>query len=80
MVVSTSRLRAPSGELVDLGRYRASVSRSPETAPACIEALGVHVDVAYHPAGRYWTFQFLEFTLYLAAAAGLVALSVLRLR
>ncbi|MFG1927027.1 ABC transporter permease subunit [Cryptosporangium sp. NPDC048952] len=80
MVVSTSRILGPSGGLVDLDRYHACVSRSPETAPACIAALGAHVDVAYHPASRYWLFQLLELALYLVAAALLATVSALRLR
>jgi hypothetical protein len=80
MVVSTSRILGPDGRLVDLGRYHACVSRSPENAPACIQALDAHVDVEYHPAGRYWTFQLLELTLYLALSALLAGAAFVRLR
>lgn len=80
MVVSTSRLLGPDGGLVDLGRYRACVSRSPESAPECVAALDVHVDVRYQPADRYWTFQVLELALYLAAATALLMLGRWRLR
>lgn len=40
----------------------------------------MHVDIDYHPADRYWTFQVLEMALYLAAAALLTAFGVIRIR
>ncbi|GAA3385662.1 ABC transporter permease subunit [Cryptosporangium minutisporangium] len=72
MVVSTSKLLGPDGDVVDLAPYRSCVSRSPESAPACLEALDLHVRVAHHPADRYWTFQWLELGL-LVGVAGLLA-------
>ncbi|SHN35124.1 ABC transporter permease subunit [Cryptosporangium aurantiacum] len=72
MVVSTTKLLGADGRVVDLDRYRACVDRSPESAPACLEALDLHVEVSYHPADRYWTFQWLELGL-LLGLSGLLA-------
>jgi hypothetical protein len=41
--------------------------------PDCLGAQNLHVDIAYQPASRYWTFQGLESALCLALA-GLLAL------
>ncbi|TQS46026.1 ABC transporter permease subunit [Cryptosporangium phraense] len=80
LVVSTSRLLGRDGRVVDLDRYHECVSRSPETAPACIEKLDLHVRVTYQPPGRYWTFQVIEVTLYCALAALLAGLAFRRIR
>jgi hypothetical protein len=44
----------------------------PDQAMACLAAKKLHVSVSYQPADRYWTFQWLEFAIYLALA-GLLA-------
>jgi hypothetical protein len=35
---------------------------------ACLEALNLHSVQTYQPADRYWTFQWLEFGIYLLLA------------
>jgi hypothetical protein len=39
----------------------------------CLEKLGLYTRVEYHPASRFWTFQWIEAALYLGLAAALVA-------
>jgi hypothetical protein len=46
--------------------------------PDCLGRLNLHVDIAYQPADRYWTFQWLESAVYLALAALLAAIAGIR--
>ncbi|HEY0637506.1 MAG TPA: ABC transporter permease subunit [Pseudonocardiaceae bacterium] len=46
----------------------------------CIGGLNLSYTVSYHPAARYWPFQWIEFGGYLLLAALLTALSFVRLR
>jgi hypothetical protein len=39
----------------------------------CLEKLGLYTRVEYHPASRFWTFQWIEAAIYLGAAAALFA-------
>lgn len=41
----------------------------------CLDTLGVHQLTRYHPASRFWTFQYLESGIYLALAALAVLLA-----
>jgi hypothetical protein len=34
----------------------------------CLAKLGLHFSVQYHPAARYWTFQWIEMSIYLVLA------------
>jgi hypothetical protein len=43
---------------------------------SCLDRLGYHNLVSYHPASRYWPFQWMEAGLYIALAIGLVILAV----
>ncbi|GAA1690967.1 transporter [Glycomyces endophyticus] len=45
----------------------------------CMSQFGAHFDVTYHPADRYWTFQWIELAGALALAAVLLALAYWRL-
>jgi hypothetical protein len=51
-----------------------SVMRGP--GPDCLDRLGYHLVVRYHPASSYWRFQWIEFGLYTAAAVALVAFAL----
>lgn len=53
-------------------RQCTSVSGGPGQAMSCLEAQHLHVDLSYQPADRYWSFQWLEFAVYLVLA-GLLA-------
>jgi hypothetical protein len=39
----------------------------------CLEKLGLFTQVEYHPASRFWAFQWIEAAIYLGLAAALVA-------
>jgi hypothetical protein len=50
----------------------------PESGPVplahdCLEKLGLFTQVEYHPASRFWTFQWIEAAIYLGLAAALAA-------
>ncbi len=38
----------------------------------CIAGQNVHFDVSYHPADRYWTFQWIETAIFTGLAALLI--------
>ena len=44
--------------------------------PSCLDQLGFHTVVTYHPASQYWSFQWIESGIFLALAAGLVAFTI----
>jgi hypothetical protein len=44
---------------------------------SCLDGLGFHDVVKYHPASQYWTFQWMEAGLYLGLGAGLVILALI---
>jgi hypothetical protein len=46
----------------------------------CADRLGYRFRVTYQPPGRYWTFQWIEFGIFVALAVLLTALAVLVLR
>jgi hypothetical protein len=46
---------------------------------ACMTAQGYRMRVTYQPAGRYWTFQWIEFGLYAGLAAILLVIAVVAL-
>lgn len=50
----------------------------PGEALACLEAKDLTVNVSYQPADRYWTFQWLEFAVYLLLAGLLAAFAFWR--
>ena len=47
-----------------------------EVIGRCLNLLGVHVVDRYQPGSRYGLFQGIEVTLYVALAAGLIALAM----
>jgi hypothetical protein len=49
-------------------------------ADACMHRLGYLLRMTYQPAGRYWTFQWIEFGIFVALAAALTAAAVIVLR
>jgi hypothetical protein len=79
-VVSNSRLLTADGRTVDLDRYHACLSGQFDVMAQCVAALDLHVDVAYHPGGHYWRFQWLESLLFLAAAGALAGVALWRIR
>lgn len=79
-VTATSRLRTADGRTVATDRYSRCVGGSIDDAPDCLARLGLHVDIAYQPAGRYWTFQWLESALFAVLAGILAAAGAHRVR
>jgi hypothetical protein len=77
---STHRLRTADGDTV--GRDLLDSCRSGEMggAIACLATKDLHFDVTYHPASRYWTFQWIEFSGFLVAAAALAGVGFWRVR
>ncbi len=53
---------------------------SRDAANACMDALGYRFRTVYQPAGRYWSFQFIEAGIFVALAAVLVAVAVIVMR
>jgi ABC-type transport system involved in multi-copper enzyme maturation permease subunit len=79
-VVSNSRLLTADGRTVDLDRYHGCLSGQFDAMAQCLAALDLHIDVAYHPGGHYWRFQWLESLLFLASALTLAGLALWRIK
>jgi hypothetical protein len=79
-VTSTSKMLRSNGDPVDLARYEACISASPDLASRCIAALDLHVRAEYQPAARYWRFQWLEVGLFVALSGTAGALGLWRVR
>jgi hypothetical protein len=54
--------------------------RGPDPCLAEINRLGYRQEVSYHPAGRFWSFQWIETGIYAAFALGLTGFCFWRLR
>src|SRR5207244_1171326 len=63
-----------------LAAYNVCISGSPDRTSRCLGALDLHVRVRYQPGSRYWTFQWLESALFLAAGLALAGLGLWRIR
>jgi hypothetical protein len=65
----------PSRELVSqcIAPGQKPLSGPVPLAHDCLEKLGLYTRVEYHPASRFWTFQWIEAAIYLGAAAALAA-------
>ncbi|MER5349070.1 hypothetical protein ABT093_01860 [Kitasatospora sp. NPDC002551] len=81
-VVETSPILDTAGQ--EVGRtawFQDCMDHSPlAELPACLAARDIHVEIAEHPADRYWTFQSLETALYTALTATLAATALRRIR
>ena len=53
---------------------------NPAAAGAYLRGLGLHLQVVYQPADRFWTFQIIEAALYVGLAAALLAIAFWHLR
>jgi hypothetical protein len=49
-------------------------------AAECLGKLDVHVEVAYQPNDRYWSFQWIESAIFLAASLVLALTGAWRIR
>jgi hypothetical protein len=65
----------PSRALIEpcLGAGPKPIGGPQPLAHDCLEKLGLVTRVEYHPASRFWTFQWIEAAIYLGLAAALVA-------
>jgi hypothetical protein len=63
----------PARELVSqcIGPEQKPLSGPVPLAHDCLEKLGLYTRVEYHPASRFWTFQWIEAAIFLGAAAAL---------
>ncbi len=75
-VTAASELRTADGRPLSRAEFDRCFTAAPDTgatgtfgdAATCLGALDLHIDVEYQPTRRYWTFQWLELTLYLGTA------------
>jgi hypothetical protein len=51
-----------------------------DTIFECVQRLGLRTATTYQPISRFWTFQWIEFGIYVALAAGLLGLVVWRIK
>jgi hypothetical protein len=51
----------------------------PDKDGACLAALGLHFDIAYHPASRYWPFQAIEVAGFVVVAMLLAGFALWRI-
>lgn len=51
-----------------------------DAAAECIRNLGLQVSEVYHPAGRFWTFQWIEAAIFIGLAAVLIAFVIWRVK
>lgn len=85
-VTSVSDLRTADGQTLSNEAFNACFNYAPDTGATgtygdtavCLGNLDLHVDLAYQPNHRYWPFQCIELTLYLALSAMLTALGLNR--
>jgi hypothetical protein len=87
-VTHTSELRTADGRPLSREKFNECFTDPPKTGAtgtfgdtaACLGALDLHVDLAYQPNERYWPFQWIESTMYLALAALLFAFGLWRIQ
>jgi ABC-2 family transporter len=63
------------------GPFPKIVGASPgqvDPLPACVQHLGLRVSTVYQPDYRFWTFQWIEFGIFIALAAGLAVFTLWR--
>jgi hypothetical protein len=87
-VTSVSELLTADGRPLDPGVFDDCLTRAPKTGATgtfgdsspCLAARDLHLDIAYQPNDRFWTFQILETALYLVLTALVSALLLWRIR
>jgi len=70
--------RVVPGNVVGLPESCAGLPR--EGVNRCMDAHGYRVRISYQPAGRYWTFQWIEFGIFAALSILLVVVALVLLR
>ncbi|MGW4291803.1 ABC transporter permease subunit [Micromonospora chersina] len=88
-VTDVSELLTKTGEPLDEGIFNECFTNAPETGTAegpygdtavCLAKHDVHVEIAYQPTSRYWSFQWLESAFYLVLAGLLAGFGFWRLQ
>ncbi|MFC6016195.1 ABC transporter permease subunit [Plantactinospora solaniradicis] len=79
-VVSHGELLDSDGEPVEPTRYHECVLLGPDAVPECLASLDLHVEGSYHPADRYWSFQWLESAIFLALSVLLMGFGLWRVQ
>ncbi|MER7281828.1 ABC transporter permease subunit [Dactylosporangium sp. NPDC000244] len=87
-VTSVSELLTADGRPLDPKIFDDCLMRAPKTgatgtfgdSSVCLAARDLHLDIAYQPNERFWTFQCLETALYLLLTALVGALALWRIR
>jgi hypothetical protein len=81
-VVSTSAILDSSGKEVGHTSWYQNCTNNESITemPACLAKGNIHVDVTEQPADRYWTFQWLETTIFTALTGLLAAVCFWRIR
>jgi hypothetical protein len=80
-VTGTSALLTAGGAPLDRAAYRRCVTDPGSGGTvACLTHLDLHVEVAYHPGDRYWTFQWIESAFYLLLGGLLAAVGLWRIQ
>ncbi|MBF9130557.1 ABC transporter permease subunit [Plantactinospora sp. S1510] len=79
-VVSHGELLDSNGGPVEPTRYHECVLLGPDAVPECLASLDLHVVGSYHPADRYWSFQWLESAIFLALGGLLTGFGLWRIQ
>ncbi|NDL55749.1 ABC transporter permease subunit [Phytoactinopolyspora mesophila] len=81
-VTSHSELRTSDGQPLDMDRFDECLSTGNEfdDAAHCLGDLDLHVEVAYQPNDRYWSFQWIESAIFFALSAALAGIGAWRIR
>ncbi|OLT16056.1 transmembrane transport protein [Actinomadura sp. CNU-125] len=87
-ISETGPMRTTDGRTVDAAAFGRCLDSPPKTGAdgtfgdtaVCLAALDLHVDLEYHPSGRYWSFQLAETGLYLLSGALLTGIALWRVR
>jgi hypothetical protein len=72
VLTANPNLLGADGELAPESSTKPCFTGEPDQAKQCLQALNLHTELAYQPADRYWTFQWLELGIYVLLA-GLLA-------
>lgn len=87
-VTHTTELLTPDGRLLSDAAFNGCLNNAPKTGATgrfgdtavCLGKLDLHVDVAYQPNRRFWSFQLIELALYVGVSALLAAAGVWRVQ
>lgn len=70
-ISTSSAILTADGTPVDGNALRAcqQPANGPQAKNECLDKLGLHFDYTYQPASRYWPFQLIELSIFLALSA-----------